>query len=386
VRICHVITRLIVGGAQENTLLTCRELHSRGHQVVLVTGPETGPEGSMLEQAGADGYEVTVVRGMRRAVSWWGDWQAFCRLREVLSQLRPDVVHTHSSKAGILGRRAARDVGVPIIVHTIHGMSFNRTQAAPVRWLYGALERYCAGFTDRFVCVADAMTRQAVEARLGTTEDFVTIRSGIELEGFNPELYHRASVRERLGLPAEAIVVASIARLSDNKGYEQLIPAMAKAARREPKLFFLWIGGGANRVRYERRLADLGLADRVHLTGLVEPDTIAELLAGSDMLVHTSRWEGLPRAAVQALLMCRPVVCFDIDGAPEVVRHDKTGLLVGLGDVDDVAEAMCALAADGERRDRLGRAGRRLCLEQFDYRRMVDRIERLYLELADAKL
>jgi glycosyltransferase involved in cell wall biosynthesis len=174
--------------------------------------------------------------------------------------------------------------------------------------------------------------------------------------------------------------------LSDNKGYEQLIPALSLAARQDPKLFFMWIGGGSNRELYERRIAAAGLADRVRFTGLVPPESIPELLWASDMLVHTSRWEGLPRAAVQALLMCRPVVCFDIDGAPEVVQHGKTGLLVPLGNSEALVAAICELAADADRRERLGAAGRQHCLGQFDHRKMVDQIERLYIDLADAKL
>jgi len=385
-RICHVITRLIVGGAQENTLLTCRELQARGHDLTLLAGPQTGPEGSMHLDAQAGGYDVRTVHSLRREVNPWYDWVALAELRDILGQLNPDIVHTHSSKAGILARLAARDVGVPVIVHTIHGMSFNRTQPLPVRWLYTCLERYCADFTHRFICVADAMTDQAVAAGVAPRDRFVTIRSGIELTRFDPELYDGRAVRGRLGLPADAVVVATIARLSPNKGYEQLIEAVRLAAAIEPRLRFLWIGDGPSRPHYQRRLDELDLADRVHMAGLVRPEQIPELLAASDMLAHASLWEGLPRATVQALLMGRPAVCFDIDGSCEVVVDQQTGRLVPMGDVTSLANGICELAADARQRTALGRAGRQLCLEQFDCRVMVDRIEGVYFDLAGERL
>ena len=385
-RICHVITRLIVGGAQENTLLTCRELHARGHHVTLLAGPQTGPEGSMHLDAKTGGHDVRIVDSLRREVNPWRDWIALARLRDILGQLNPDIVHTHSSKAGILARLAARDVGVPVIVHTIHGMSFNRTQSLPARWLYTCLERYCADFTHRFICVADAMTEQAVAAGVAPADRFVTIRSGIEITRFDAELYDGRTVRARLGLPIDAVVVATIARLAPNKGYEQLIAAVQLAAAIDPRLRFLWIGDGPSRPHYQRRLEELGLGDCVDFVGLVRPEQIPELLAASDMLAHASLWEGLPRAAVQALLMGRPVACFDTDGSREVVADHQTGRLVPMGDVNLLAKAICDLAADARQRTAMGRAGRQLCLQQFDYRAMVDGIENVYFEVGGDRL
>ena len=142
--ICHVITRLIIGGAQENTLLTCRGLSERNHQVTLIAGPETGPEGSLWDEARDAGHELIQEDTLRRAVRPVCDMKAFRALRRRFVDIKPDIVHTHSSKAGIIGRAAAAAAGVPIVVHTIHGMSFNRTQRAPVRWFYKRLEKWAA--------------------------------------------------------------------------------------------------------------------------------------------------------------------------------------------------------------------------------------------------
>jgi glycosyltransferase involved in cell wall biosynthesis len=394
-RICHIITRLIIGGAQENTLLTCSGLHERGHEVSLIAGPDAGPEGTLLEEAEAAGYGVYVVPELRRAIRPWQDQASVRAIRRLLRRLAPDIVHTHSSKAGIVGRLAAWQVRglsgrragrasadrLPIIIHSVHGMSFNRTQPQAVQLIYRTAERFCGRFTDRFVTVADAMTAQCVAACIAPAEKFVTIHSGMRTEWFTPSDYNRAAVRHGWGVQPDDVVVGTIARLFRNKGYEQLIPAMADAARRNPSLRFVWIGDGAQRTEYERRLEALGIRNRVHLTGLLPPRQVPEALAGIDMLVHASLWEGLPRAAVQALLMERPVVSFDIDGAPEVVHPGQTGLLVPLNDLQRLADAILELAADPSLRHRFGGTGRQLCLRRFDHRTMVDSIERLYHEL-----
>lgn len=383
-RIVHIITRLIVGGAQENTLLTCEGLHARGHDVTLISGRTTGPEGSLRDRAASGGYRLLELPDLIRAVNPWRDARAERELESVLRDLAPDVVHTHSSKAGILGRRAAVRARTPIIIHTIHGMSFNRTQPWLVRTGYAWLERRCARFTDRLITVADALIDQSVAARIAPRTRFQTIYSGVQVDGFDPARYDRDAVRRAWGIGPgdDAIVVGTIARLFRNKGYEQLIPALARAAQRDPRLRFVWVGDGAQRGEYERRLAEVGLRERTSLTGLLPPPRIPEMLAGFDILAHGSQWEGLPRAAVQALLMRVPVVAFAIDGTPEVVINDQTGYCVPLNDLDALGEAVLRLARDAEMRRRMGDKGREMCLERFDARRMVDQIEATYHELA----
>jgi glycosyltransferase involved in cell wall biosynthesis len=380
-RIVHIITRLIVGGAQENTLLTCEGLASRGHEVTLLSGPTTGPEGSLVERARRGPYEYEELPDLVRAVNPWRELKALRALRRRIESIQPDVVHTHSSKAGILGRLAAHRAGVPIIVHTIHGMSFNRTQSAATRTLYAMLERHCAGKTHRLVSVADAMTRQSLAAGIGAADQYVTIRSGMVVADFDPARVDGNTIRKQWGLPGDAVVVGTVARLFENKGYEQLIEIIALAVKREPRLRFVWIGGGAHRHRYEAALQHRDLSKYVKMIGLIPPDQMPQVLAGVDLLAHTSQWEGLPRAVVQSLLMERPAVSFDIDGAPEVIEPGVTGSLVALGDLRGFADALVELANDTDRRKRFGQAGRSRCLREFDHQAMVDRLEVLYQEL-----
>ncbi|HOO17596.1 MAG: glycosyltransferase family 4 protein [Phycisphaerae bacterium] len=380
--ICHVITRLIVGGAQENTLLTCEGLHQRGHRVTLIAGPTTGPEGSLVPRARSGGYEYIEIPDLIRAINPWLDCRARRLLAMEFNRLRPDIVHTHSSKAGILARFAARDARVPVVVHTIHGMSFNRTQPALVRRAYAWAELLAARRSHAIVTVANAMIEQSVAARICRRDKMLTIYSGMEVERFTPRPELRQAARAAWGVSDEQVVVGTIARLFRRKGYEQLLPIMADAAGREPRLHFVWVGDGAQRREYEAELERLGLRKRTTLVGLVPPQRVPELIAGFDVLAHTSQWEGLPRAVVQALLMQVPAVAFDIDGTPEVVLDNQTGRLIPLNNFAEFATALVELAADANLRQRLGAAGRAHCLPLFDWRTMVDQLEQLYLRLA----
>src|ERR1044071_7201940 len=194
-RIIHVITRLIVGGAQENTILTCEGLAARGHEVFLFAWTTSGPEGSLVDRARSGGYRYEEFPELVRAVRPLSDWQAVRALRRRFKELQPDVVHTHSSKAGIVGRLAASQAGVPLIVHTIHGMSFNRTQVWPVRATFACAERHCANRCHAIIGVADEMTRQSLAADVGRPEQFVTIRSGMVVSEFDPNRFASSDAR-----------------------------------------------------------------------------------------------------------------------------------------------------------------------------------------------
>jgi glycosyltransferase involved in cell wall biosynthesis len=273
---------------------------------------------------------------------------------------------------------------VPLVVHTIHGMSFNRTQGWLVRHAYAWAERIVARRTHAIVTVADAMIAQSVAAGICPRGKLLTIYSGMEVGQFTPSASARAAIRRQWGVADDEVVVGTVARLFRRKGYEQLIPIMAAAAEQAPRLRFVWIGDGAQRAEYEAELVRLGLRARTTLVGLIPPGDVPRMLAGCDILAHTSQWEGLPRAVVQALLMQVPAVAFDIDGTPEVVLDGRTGRLVPLNDLAAFAAALCELAGDAEQRRRMGQAGREHCRERFDWRHMVDQLEALYLRLAQA--
>ncbi|HEX5869027.1 MAG TPA: glycosyltransferase, partial [Longimicrobium sp.] len=287
-RIVHVITRLIVGGAQENTLLSCEGQHARGHEVTLITGPSTGPEGSLVARAKAGGYRVIEVEEMRRSILPVKDYRTYHRLVRLIRELQPDVVHTHSSKAGILGRWAADRAKTPAIVHTIHGLAFTASTSRMVNSVYKALERQTAPITTKIVCVADAMREQSLAAGIGTPGQYETVYSGMETGAFLDPPRGREDVRAELGLQEGDVAVGTIARLFHLKGHEDLLEMAPGLCARHPGLKFLWVGDGLLRPALERRIGEMGLKERFVLTGLVPPGRIPELAHAMDILVHPS--------------------------------------------------------------------------------------------------
>jgi glycosyltransferase involved in cell wall biosynthesis len=366
-KICHVITRLIVGGAQENTVATCIGLRRQGHECDLVTGPQTGPEGSLAEQVRAADVPLIYLDELRRAPNPFQDIAACRALRRLFERERYDIVHTHSGKAGFVGRLAAHLAGVPVVVHTIHGPSFYRYQNPVGNWIFRAAEQVAAQWTTQFVSVADAMTEQYRAA--GIAGRYVTVRSGMDIEAF-------------LRAPASrGFVVGKVARLFRLKGHEYLMEAAPAIVAAVPEVKFLIVGDGAYRQRYERWADRLGLRDRFEFVGLVRPDEIPGLMARMDVLVHLSLREGLPRTLPQALASGRPVVAFDVDGAREVCRDGATGFLVRAEDAAGVADAVIRLLRDRELATRFGARGRELVRAEFAEERMVTEIINLYREL-----
>jgi len=386
VRIVHVITRMILGGAQEDALLTLEGLKNGGaYEVGLVTGPETGSEGELLSRARAAGIPVRIVRPMRRRVSPVLDLLAAAELRRILAETRPTIVQSHSSKAGILTRWAARRAGVPVVVHRIHGLAFHPFGGRTANAVFRTAERLAASRADRLISVADCLTRTCLEAGIGRPEQFVTIPTGVETKPYlemPPDT--RARVRRELGFDHEDIVFVKVARLFELKGHEFVIEAAREVLKVVPRAKILFVGDGPRREELERAARPLP-SGVVRFAGLVAPERVPELLAASDCLVHASLREGLPRVFVQAHLAGLPVVAFDLDGAPEIVADGETGRLVRARDVGALARAMAETGGDPARRATLGALGRKRALERFSGRALVRSTDRLYRELLAEK-
>lgn len=381
-RIAHVITRMIVGGAQENTLLCCHDLiRLFGDDVLLLTGPSLGPEGELLKQGRGGGVPLALIPSLRRAIAPWNDLRAYRAIRRTLSEFRPDVVHTHSAKGGILGRLAARALRVPAIVHTIHGAPFHPYQSAATRAVYRWCETYAARRCDHLISVADAMTDLMVAAGVAPRDKFTTIYSGMAVEPFLDADAHRARVRGELGYTDRHVVIGKIARLFHLKGHEYLIAAAGRVVEACPDVRFLLVGDGVLREALQRQIHQAGLDDYFQCTGLVPPAQIPELLGAMDALVHVSLREGLARALPQALIAGKPVVSYDVDGAREVVRDGETGFLLPPRSIEPLAAALVRLASDAALRQRLGRQGRERFTEQFRHERMTRQLRELYERL-----
>ncbi len=380
-RVVHLITRLIIGGAQENTLHNVEDQHQLyGDEVRLITGPGLGPEGSLEARAMAGGYPVHVVSELRRSLQPLRDWNSYRECIRLFREIQPDVVHTHSSKAGIIGRAAAAKLGLPT-VHTIHGAAFHYGQNPISFCVYRQAERFASRWTDHFICVADDMTDEYVHARVAPRDRFTTISSGFDVEPFLNPPRSREDVRRELGLKPDEIVVGKIARLFHLKGHKFLLSAAPSIVRACPQVKFLFVGDGLLRQEFEKRIADMGLADRFVFTGLVPPTRIPELIHAMDIVAHTSQWEGLARVLPQALVAGKPVVAYDVGGAREVVLAGATGFLLPRDSVEPLATAIIRLAANPELRSKYGAEGRRRFADQFRHQTMTARIRQVYFDV-----
>ena len=370
-RIGHFITRMIVGGAQENTLLSVLGQLELGHEVTLVTGPSLGPEGKLLERRkNLPKFEVKETPNLVRELNLKKDFTAYHELRLYLKAGRFDVVHTHSSKAGIVGRAAAWAAGVPYVVHTVHGQAFHAYEKPWKNWVYRHAERWAARRCHKIYAVAQAMVDQCVQAGVAPADKYKVVYSGMDLEPFLNNSRALAQ-RGRLGIPLKGPVIGAVARLFPLKGYEYFVPAAALVAKERPDVTFLVVGDGLMRAELEAQIAALGLSDNFVFAGLVPPVEVPPLIAQMDVLAHLSLREGLPRVVVQALASGKPALGFRLDGTPEVILDGRTGFVAAAEDVEAVAKAALKLLGDPAELERMGREGRELVRERFDWRRMA---------------
>jgi glycosyltransferase involved in cell wall biosynthesis len=384
-RVTHVITRLIVGGAQENTLATVLGLqHRPGWEVNLIAGPSSRVEGSLESAFAGSPRTLTILPELVRPIHPWKDWIALRRLTEVFRESKPDIVHTHSGKAGILGRLAAAKAGVPIIVHTIHGPSFGPFQRPLANRLLKSAERRAGKITTHFVAVADAMTEQYLRAGIGRREQYTRILSGFDLAPYLSAA-NDPQQRARWGIAPTDIVIGKIARLFKLKGHDDLFMVAPALIRHCPRIKFLLVGDGEWRERLASKARALGLMKYFIFTGLVSPGEIPGLIGITDLVVHLSLREGLPRALPQALAAARPVVAYDCGGANEVCIENETGFLVAPGDLPALTDRLLRLAADPALREKLGKHGQYLVKQKFGVERMIDDLHNLYLKLAGAR-
>jgi len=386
IRVLHIITRLIIGGAQENTLLTVEGLHARPeYAVALLVGSDRGSEGTLLARARRGGVPLLEVPELVRLPHPVKDPVALVRIAQAIRAGDYHIVHTHSTKAGLLGRLAARMMRTPIVIHTLHSLAFHPYQAWIANRSLRLMKRCLAPSTDHFISVSDAVRRGALAAGIGRPEQHSTIYSGIELDRFLAAPANREVVRRRLGIPPDAPVVGKVARLFHLKGHAEFLPALPAVVRAVPDVRVLLVGDGILQSAIREEARRLGVLDHLVFAGLVDPEGIPELLAAMDVVVHTSLREGLARVLPQALAMGKPVVAYDLDGSPEVVLPAVTGHLVRPGDIEGLAGALIGLLRDPDERDRLGKNGRRLVGRLFGVERMVDQIHDVYTKLLEAK-
>jgi glycosyltransferase involved in cell wall biosynthesis len=398
-KILHIITRLIQGGAQQNTVLSCAAQVRAGHGVHLAYGPIYGPEGSLLDEAKASGAVLHEIPSMRRAVNLWHDRRCYYALRKLIREVRPDVVHTHSSKAGIVGRAAAwhefrcgtyrippvnHDWGGPlpiIIVHTVHGLPFHKRQNRLIHYAYVMLERRAAKRCHHLVAITPAMVEAFERKRIAGADRFTVIPSGVDLARFEVGEDARVLARQRLEIGPNVPVVALLARLDALKGHDDVLDILPGLLKRFEGLQLLFIGDGWRRGHLEARIRDEGLAGHVRLMGLIPHERVREVLPAADVKVLPSYQEGQSRTLVEALLCGCGIVAYDVGGIGSVCVDGETGRLVPVGDKGGLAEALSWMLDHPEERRMMTERGRALVREKFGAESMTRELERLYQRL-----
>ncbi|MGB9602257.1 MAG: glycosyltransferase family 4 protein [Verrucomicrobiia bacterium] len=380
-RVVHIITRLIVGGAQENTIATVVGLKRKSDvEVSLISGPTYGPEGSLVHKVDSTPGFYHEVPELIRPIHPIKDLIALRKLVGLLKKLNPDIVHTHSGKAGFLGRLAAKIANTPIIIHTIHGPSFGEFQSAVPNLVYIAAERIAGKFTTAFIAVSEAMIDRYLAAGIGRKERYNLIYSGFKLEPYI-SAKNDPVLRKSLGIAPDDIVITKIARLFKLKGHEDLFKIAPELVKRFKNVKFLIVGGGEWKEKYVALSKQLNLNQNVIFTDLVPPEQIPDVIGITDILVHLSRREGLARSLVQALAGSKPVIAYDCDGAREVCIDGKTGFLIKPGDTNRLFEAIAELVSKPSLRESMGKTGQSFVIENFAEEKMIDSIYNLYNQI-----
>jgi glycosyltransferase involved in cell wall biosynthesis len=381
IKVCHIITRLELGGAQQNTLFTVAHLDRSRFLPVLVAGSGgiLDPEAEKLP-----GVAVYFIKSLVRQVRPFKDLVSLLRLYALLRREKPAIVHTHSSKAGIIGRWAAWLAGVPVIVHTFHGYGFHDFQRKPVKALYVWIERLTGRITDRFIAVAKGDIDKGVSHGIGTRAKYLLIRSGIDTTYYKGISLDRAEKRRSLGITPAAKVVMTVGPFKQQKNLKDFLRAAKAVKEKVAECRFLVVGDGELRPELEALIAELHLGDAVQLPGWRRD--VGELLAASDVFCLTSLWEGLPRSILEAMCTGLAVVANAVDGTREIVQDGVSGYLVTPYDTARMADLIVRLLGKPDLARQMGQKGKELIDRQYDIHYMVEQQEQLYSALWNSNM
>ena len=376
-RIARILTRLNLGGPARQALASDPRLIARGHELRLFCGASEPGEGDLTDEFRARGIEALRIPGLARGVRITGDLRALFALRSELARFRPDVVHTHASKAGLLGRRAARAVEGAARVHTFHGHVLEGYFPGPIASTLVQVERQLARSSDRIVAVSHATADDLL--RLGVVEDerrLVVVPPGIELEPLLALAGRDGALRATIGASADDFVVGVVGRLAEVKRPELALAVFAMLAGLHPRLQLVFIGDGDQRGRVEREIGALApdRQRRCHLLGACTD--MPSILADLDCVLLTSRSEGLPVALIEAAAAGKPVVAMHVGGVAELVAHERTGFL-GTS-VDELAFGLAQLLEQPALGPALGQRARMRVAQRYSADALADRLEALY--------
>lgn len=377
-KVLHPITHLVVGGASENTITTCLYANPDKFETAILSGVPSGDEADLIQHAGELGVKVHITPTMKRRIHPAEDIRAYRDMARWMKKTGWDIVHTHSSKAGILGRLAAKRAGAKVIVHTVHGWGHHDHMNATKRSLYVALERAAARCSNKIIAVSQSCRERGVRERIGSPDQYAVIHSGINLKLYRDVTVDARALKESLGIPADAPVVGTVSRMAPQKAPEDFITVAAKVRQHCPDVRFVFVGGGPDEEAFMEGVRAAELENTVVSLGYRQD--IPALLRIMDIFLLTSLWEGLPRVFPQAMCASLPIVATRVDGAPEAIADGESGFLVDPRDCDSMARNLLHLLGRKELRETMGYAGLQRVEPAFCDRDMVRKIEEVYDE------
>ena len=387
IKILRVIARLNVGGPALHVAYLAAGLADRGYETTLVAGSLAYGEESMARVAEARGVKIETLSALHRQIAPLRDAQAIVRLARLIKQERPTILHTHTAKAGAVGRIAALLAGSarpPIIVHTFHGHVLRGYFNPLTTFFFRTLERWLARVTTALVAVSPEVRDDLVRLHVAPASKFTVVRLGIELdERTGGDESDRAETRRQLGVSDEAFVVGWVGRMTPVKRTDDVVRALHGLVGRGVDAYLCLVGDGPDREHLEQFAHELGVATRCLFVGY--QDDVARFYEAIDALLLPSANEGTPVSVIEALAAQRPAVATRVGGTPDVVRDGIDGFLVPVGDVEALSDRLAELASDPERRARMGADGRKRVLGRYAVERLVDDIDRLYRSLLDAR-
>jgi glycosyltransferase involved in cell wall biosynthesis len=385
IRVVRVIARLNMGGPALHVAYLSAGLRSRGYETTLVAGSLARGEESMSFVADSLGVPVVTIEQLHREISPVRDALAVVRLARLLRTVRPQILHTHTAKAGAIGRFAvllATGARPPIVVHTFHGHVL-RGYFGPLRTrLFRLLERWLARVTTALIAVSPEVRDDLVALGVAPAEKFTVIRLGIELdERIGESAARRAEMRRLLGIPRERFTVGWIGRMTAVKRTDDVLLAFKRLRELGVDACLCMVGDGPDRDHVEQRASELGIARDCLFLGYQED--VAPFYGAFDAVVLPSGNEGTPVSAIEALAGGRPVVATRVGGVPDVIRDGVDGFLVDPGDVEQLAARLAELAGDPALRERLGAKGRAHVVPRYSVERLLDDVDRLYRSLLE---
>lgn len=386
-RTLHILTRLITGGADENTILSIQGLQNEGCKIELLVGGESDKK--LFEKY----TDVTIIEinELVRNINPVKDFIAFHKIFWLLKKSDYQIVHTHTAKAGIIGRLAAKLAGINIIIHTLHGITFHDNLNIPVKIFYKLLEKITGRFTDCIITVGDDIKERYIQHHIAPPEKFVTIRSGFDISAFLQSAKLEASesmkLREELGVKSGDILIGCVSRLEPRKGHTYLFQAIEKLSllsEIEQSVRLIIAGEGSYRTVLEKECEERGIGSQVRFIGFRED--IARVMSLFDIIALTSLWEGLPRVLVQAALLGKPIVTFNVEGAHEVVHENVNGFVVPSKNVEQFTQKLAWMILNLSEAQKMGLAGKKIINNNWDTATMTRQIKSEYEKFLNRKL